>query len=153
MIKSSYQEVILRQDVKKLGNRGDVVRVKPGYARNYLIPEGLAVEATPGNLQLLEVEKKRATVQKRKAGEKAKEVAKKLKEVSLTASVQVGEEDRIFGSVTAKTISNLLKEQGYDIDKKNVLLTESIKTLGRYSVPVEVDGDVQVEVKVYVIKE
>jgi len=153
MSKGSYKEVILRQKVKKLGNQGDTIRVKTGYARNYLIPQGLAVVATPGNLQMIKAQKQQAEIHQRKALDDANRMSKKLKKLSLTASVQVGEEDRIFGSVTAMTISNLLKEQGYKIEKKDILLDEPIKALGLYSVPVKLQGDIQVEVKIYVIKE
>lgn len=153
MSKGSYKEVILRQKVKKLGNQGDTIRVKTGYARNYLIPQGLAVVATPGNLQMIKTQKQQAEIHQKKALDDARRMSKKLKKLSLTASVQVGEEDRIFGSVTAMTISNLLKEQGYKIEKKDILLDEPIKALGLYSVPVKLQGDIQVEVKIYVIKE
>lgn len=153
MVKGSYQEVILRQAVQKLGREGDVVRVKPGYARNHLIPRGLAVMATPGNLQMLQMEKQQAMIRNRKEREDAKKVAENLKTLSFTASVQTGEEDRVFGSVTAMTISTLLKEHGYDIDKKAILLNEPIKALGLYYVPVKIYGDIEVDIKVYVIKE
>lgn len=153
MSKLSYDEVILRRDVEKLGIQGDIVRVKPGYARNYLIPRGLAMEANEGNLRRLKAEEDRKEILKKKEKEEAKETAEKLKDVSVTAAVQVGEEDRVFGSVTSITISKLLKEAGHDIDKKDIRLEEPIKALGLYTVPVRVHGDVEAEVKVYVIKE
>ncbi|MEE9167043.1 MAG: 50S ribosomal protein L9 [Candidatus Neomarinimicrobiota bacterium] len=153
MSRQFCEDVILLQDVQKLGSQGDVVRVKPGYARNYLLPQGLAKEANARNLRLLELEKQQEEVRQQKTEEEAKEMAEKLKGISLTAPVQVGEEDRVFGSVTSITISKLLKEQGHDIDKKDVLLQEPIKALGLFSVPVRVHGDIQAEVKVYVIKE
>lgn len=146
-------DVILRQKVENLGEQGDIIRVKPGYARNYLIPKGLAVMATPSAMRILEERKQQKAVHERKAEKEAKKTAEKLSGLSLTASVQVGEEDRVFGSVTAMTISDLLKKEGIKVDKKNVLLDEPIKTLGLYTVPVKLYRDVQAEVKLYVIKE
>ncbi|MFQ6676144.1 MAG: 50S ribosomal protein L9 [Fidelibacterota bacterium] len=145
-------EVILREAVKGLGEAGDIVQVKPGYARNYLIPRGLAVPATGGNLRAAEDEKKKREIRERKEAEEARELAKKLQKVELTAPVQVGEEDRVFGSVTAMTIAQLLKEKGFRVERKDVLLEEPIKALGVYTVPVKLHADVKGEVKVYVIK-
>ena len=146
-------EVILLQSLEKLGDAGDVVRVKPGYARNYLLPKGLAIEATPGNIRMVQTRRQQQEAQARRASEQAKKLAEKLSKLSLTAPVQVGEEDRVFGSVTAMTIADLLRDQGFDVDKKNILLDEPIKALGVYNVPVKLHHDIQVEVKVYVIKE
>jgi len=153
MFKASYKEIILRQNVEKLGDQGDVIRVKSGYARNYLIPRGLALEATPGNMQMIKSQKEQTEIRQQKTLEEVKKMSEKLEKLSLTASVQVGKEDRIFGSVTTMTISNLLKEKGFEIDKKDILLNEPIKALGLYNVPVKLSSDMQVELKVYVIKE
>jgi len=146
-------KIILREDVDRLGRRGDIITVKDGYARNYLIPQKLAFLATPGNLRTFEEEKKQLGVRENKAHRVADQMAKKLKSVSITATVAVGEEDRVFGSVTAQTISNLLKEKGYDVDKKKILLEEPIKALGVYTIPLKLHHDVQAKVKVWVVKE
>lgn len=146
-------KVILREDVERLGQRGKIVTVKDGYARNYLIPKKLALLATPSNMKTLEEEKKQLGVRENKARRLAEQMAKKLKSVSITASVAVGEEDRVFGSVTAQTISNLLKEKGFDVDKKKILLEEPIKALGVYTIPLRLHHDVPGKVKVWVVKE
>lgn len=146
-------KIILREDVERLGKRGDIVTVKDGYARNYLIPRRLALLATPGNLKTFEEEKKQQEVRENKARRLADQLAKKLKSVSITATVAVGEEDRVFGSITAQTISNLLKEKGFDVDKKKILLEEPIKALGVYTIPLKLHHDVQGKVKVWVVKE
>ncbi|KPL19283.1 MAG: 50S ribosomal protein L9 [candidate division Zixibacteria bacterium SM23_81] len=146
-------KIILRQNVERLGQRGDIVTVKDGFARNYLIPRKLALVATPGNLRAFQEEKKQLDVRENKDRRLAEQLAKKLKSVSITATVAVGEEDRVFGSVTAQTISGLLKEKGYEIDKKKILLEEPIKALGVYTVPLKLHHDVEGKVKVWVVKE
>jgi large subunit ribosomal protein L9 len=146
-------KIILREAVDRLGERGDIITVKDGYARNFLIPRGLALRATPGNMRTFEEEKKQLDVRENKTRRLAEQFAKKLKSVSITATVAVGEEDRVFGSVTAQTISNLLKEKGFDIDKKKILLDEPIKALGVYTIPIKLHHDVQGKVKVWVVKE
>jgi large subunit ribosomal protein L9 len=146
-------KIILREDVDRLGRRGDIITVKDGFARNYLIPRGLAFRATSGNLQTFEEEKKQLDVRENKTRRLAEQFAKKLKAVSITATVSVGDEDRVFGSVTAQTISNLLKEKGFDVDKKKILLDEPIKALGVYTIPIKLHSDVQGKVKVWVVKE
>lgn len=146
-------KIILREDVERLGERGEIITVKDGYARNYLIPQKLALLATPGNMKMFEEEKKQRDVRGNKTRRLADQLAKKLKSVSITAAVSVGEEDRVFGSVTAQTISNLLKDKGFDIDKKKILLEEPIKALGVYTVSLKLHQDVQGKVKVWVVKE
>ncbi len=146
-------KIILREDVERLGERGKIITVKDGYARNYLIPQKLALLATPGNMKTFEEEKKQRDVRGNKTHRLADQLAKKLKSVSITAAVSVGEEDRVFGSVTAQTISNLLKDKGFDIDKKKILLEEPIKALGVYTVLLKLHQDVQGKVKVWVVKE
>jgi large subunit ribosomal protein L9 len=146
-------KIILRQNVERLGQRGDIITVKDGFARNYLIPRKLALVATPGNLRAFQEEKKQLDVRENKDRRLAEQLAKKLKSVSITATVAVGEEDRVFGSVTAQTISGLLKEKGYEIDKKKILLEEPIKALGVYTVPLKLHHDVEGKVKVWVVKE
>ena len=145
-------DVILQQKVDRLGDMGDVVRVKPGYARNYLIPRGIAVEATRGNLKTLEIQKQQADYRPQKAAEDAKVLAEKLTGLKISIPVQVGEEDKVFGSVTSMAISDALSEEGFNVDKKDVLLEEPIKALGVFDVSVKLHQDVETTVMVYVIK-
>lgn len=146
-------KIILREAVDRLGERGDIITVKDGYARNYLIPRGLALRATSGNMRTFEEEKKQHDVRENKARRLAEQFAKKLRSVSITATVAVGEEDRVFGSVTTQAIAQLLKEKGFEIDKKKILLDEPIKALGVYTIPIKLHHDVQGKVKVWVVKE
>ena len=153
MSKDSRGQVILRKNIESLGEVGDVVRVKPGYARNFLIPRGFAVEATPGNVRMVEAQKEQEDTREAKALADVKKTATKLEVIKLSAPVQVGEEDKVFGSVTAMTVAELLQNEGYEIDKKHIVLPEPIKALGVYDIPVKLDHDVEAMVKVYVIKE
>ena len=153
MAKESRGQVILRKKIESLGEVGDVVRVKPGYARNFLIPRGFAVEATPGNVRMVEAQKEQEDTREAKALADVEKTAAKLKGIKLSAPVHVGEEDKVFGSVTAMTVAELLQAEGYEIDKKHIVLPEPIKALGVYDVPVKLDHDVEAMVKVYVIKE
>ncbi len=153
MAKESRGQVILRKKIESLGEVGDVVRVKPGYARNFLIPRGFAVEATPGNVRMVEAQKEQEDTREAKALADVEKTAAKLEGIKLSAPVHVGEEDKVFGSVTAMTVAELLQAKGYEIDKKHIVLPEPIKALGVYDVPVKLDHDVEAMVKVYVIKE
>ena len=146
-------EIILRQGVENLGKPGDVVNVKAGYARNYLLPHGLAYEATPGNLKRIQQERDRleAAENERRAG--AQGIAEKLEQVSLTFSARVGEEGKLFGSVTATDIAQQLESQGFHIEKRQIDLHDPIKALGVYRVPVRLHADVKPEVRVWVIKQ
>ena len=146
-------KVILRQDYEALGKVGEVVTVKDGYARNFLIPQKIAIMANPHIMRILEEEQRRLEKQKDKDRRQAEGLAKELETVSLTATVSVGEEDRVFGSVTAQTIADLLKEKGYDIDKRKILLDEPIKALGIYSVSLKLHADVEAKVRLWVVKE
>ena len=146
-------KVILKQEVEKLGSPGDVVEVRDGYARNYLIPRGLAMPATPGNLRILEEEKKRAELRANREKRAAQRLAEKLNSVSVTATVSVGEEDRVFGAVTSQTIADLLKEKGFEIDRRKILLEEPLKALGIYDVPIRLHPEVEAKVKVWVVRE
>jgi len=145
-------EVILREAVEDLGERGDRINVARGFARNYLIPKNLAVEATSGNLRMLEEEEKLRSVRENKVLRQSERLAERLKKVSVTAAVQVGEEDRLFGSVTSHDIEELLKAQGYEIDRRNILLEEPLKALGVYTVPIKLHKDVECAIKVWVVK-
>ncbi|HVE32808.1 MAG TPA: 50S ribosomal protein L9 [Gemmatimonadaceae bacterium] len=146
-------EIILRQGVENLGKPGDVVNVKAGYARNYLLPHGLAYEATPGNLKRIQQERDRleAAENERRAG--AQGIAEKLEQVSLTFSARVGEEGKLFGSVTATDIAQQLESQGFHVEKRQIDLHEPIKALGVYRVPVRLHADVKPEIRVWVIKQ
>ena len=146
-------EVILKQKIDKLGDVGDMVRVKDGYARNYLMPRGLVVEATPGNMKEVEELTNQIAAQKKKTTVHHREVAEQLSKVKLSAPVKVGEDDRLFGSVTAIRISELLQEQGFDVDRKAIQVDEPIKSLGVHNVSIKLHTDVETEIKVYVIKE
>ena len=146
-------KVILKQKIDKLGDVGDMVRVKDGYARNYLMPRGLVVKATPGNVKEVEELKNQIAAQDKQTKVHHSEVAEQLSKLKLSAPVKVGEDDRLFGSVTAITISELLQEQGFDVDRKAIQLDEPIKSLGVHNVFIKLHTDVETEIKVYVIKE
>ena len=146
-------EVILRQAIENLGKPGDVVKVKNGYARNYLLPHGLAYEATPGNLKRIQQERDRLDAAESTRRMTAQELATKLEQVSLTFSARVGEEGKLFGSVTASDIAQQLETQGYRVEKRQIDLHEPIKSLGVYRVPVRLHADVKPEVRVWVIKQ
>ena len=146
-------EIILRQGVENLGKPGDVVKVKAGYARNYLLPHGLAYEATPGNLKRIKQERDRLDAAENERRGLAQTQAERLEQVSLTFSSRVGEEGKLFGSVTAADIAAQLETQGFHIEKRQVDLHEPIKALGVYRVPIRLHADVKPEVRVWVIKQ
>jgi large subunit ribosomal protein L9 len=146
-------EILLRQDYHGLGIAGDVVKVKDGYARNFLIPKGLAYLANEANKKRYENDIKQQTWQLNRDKKNAEELAKKLENVSCTITVQVGEEDKMFGSVTSQNIADVLGSQGYEVDKRKILLEEPIKSLGIYSVPLKLHTEVEATVKVWVVKE
>jgi len=146
-------DVILRENVDKLGAAGEVVSVKDGYARNYLLPRGMAYPATEGNKKRLEAESKSRARRADAEVAKASEVATRLEAVSLSFTMKAGEGDKLFGSVTSHDIAERLKAEGFDIDKKTVELAEPIKALGVYKVPVRLHPDVKPEVRVWVVKE
>jgi large subunit ribosomal protein L9 len=145
-------EIILRQAVENLGKPGDVVKVKSGYARNYLLPHGLAYEATPGNLKRIQQERDRLEAAENERRGAAQAIAEKLEQVSLTFSARVGEEGKLFGSVGAADIAQQLEAQGFHIEKRQIDLHDPIKALGVYRVPVRLHADVKPEVRVWVIK-
>lgn len=146
-------KVILKQDYDALGKSGDIVTVKDGYARNFLIPKNIAVSATPKNIRILEEDEKLFQRRQDKDKRQAEVIAKELEKISLTAAVSVGEEDRVFGSVTAQTIADLLKEKGYEIDKRKVHLEEPIKALGIYTISLKLHAEVEAKIRVWVVKE
>jgi large subunit ribosomal protein L9 len=146
-------EIILRQAVENLGKPGDVVKVKPGYARNYLLPRGLAYEATPGNLKRIQQERDRLEAAENARRDTAQGLAEQLEQVSLTFSARVGEEGKLFGSVTTADIAQQLETQGFHVEKRQIDLHEPIKALGVYRIPVRLHADVKPEIRVWVIKQ
>jgi large subunit ribosomal protein L9 len=146
-------EVILREDVEKLGTRGQVVKVAAGYARNYLLPKRLAVPATASNKSIVEQERQAALRREAKEKSSAEELAKLLSAVTLTTTQKAGEADVLFGSVTVKDVAEMLEHQGYKIDRKKVVLEAPIKTLGEHKVTIKLHREVSTEITVVVNKE
>ena len=145
--------VILTEDIQSLGRIGEVVKVAPGYARNYLLPKGLALTATGRNVNELD-HRKRILAQKReKVRQQRLSVAEKLNQLRITVQRKVVEEDKLYGSVNVAEIARLLGEQGFDIDRKDIKLAQPIKELGTFPVPVRIDADITAEVKFVVEKE
>ncbi len=145
-------KVILREDDKKLGKAGDIVEVKDGYAHNFLIPRNLAVRADASHMKQLEHERKILRDKSEKLLKQAKKLVEQIETASCTISVQVGEEERIFGSVTAMDIAQALDKEGVEVDKRAIQLEEPIKTLGVYTVPVKLGPEVEAKLKVWVVK-
>jgi large subunit ribosomal protein L9 len=146
-------KIILRQNFDPLGKIGDVVEVKNGYARNYLLPRKIAYSAVGSNLRAFEEEKKIIAKKAQQEVTAAEALAAEIEKVSVTIPVQVGEEDKIFGSVTTQMIADALKEKKYDIDKRKIEIEESIKTLGIYSVNIKLYSDINTKIKVWVVRE
>ena len=146
-------KIILREDVEKLGQSGEVVDVKDGYGRNYLIPQGKAVMATKGAIQELERLKKEAARQAEFTVKEAKELAKQLEVTSLTIPVTTGEEDKIHGTVTNADIAAALEERDILVDKKDISLDQDVKALGEYTATVNLVGDLNPQVKFWVVKD
>ncbi|MBI1932730.1 MAG: 50S ribosomal protein L9 [Ignavibacteriales bacterium] len=146
-------KVILRKNYDQLGKIGDLVDVKDGFARNFLLPRQIAYIATQGNIRSLEEEKQQIVKKEVKELEAAKLLAVDLEKISITIPVKVGEEDRIFGSVTNQMIADALKEKKYDIDKRKIDLDEPIKALGIYSISIKLHPDVNAVVKTWVVRE
>ncbi len=144
--------VILRTDIEKLGKLGDVVEVKRGYARNYLIPKRLAMLATPSNIKVFEQERKKLEEKLNAQRFKAKELAAKLEEQEIKIQVRVGEGDKLYGSVTSSNIVEILKEKGFDIDRKKIVLDKPIRSLGDYQIPVKLYPGVVATLNVSVVK-
>jgi large subunit ribosomal protein L9 len=144
-------ELILKKTVESLGEEGDIVKVKPGYARNYLIPKKIAVMASKSNLALLEQEKAAIEARRQKQRQDAESLAKKISGAVITIKHRVGEEEKLFGSVTAADISEKLAEMDIQLDKKNILLPEPIKTLGEFTVPIKVGYQTTSEIAVQVV--
>ncbi|MFH1002365.1 MAG: 50S ribosomal protein L9 [bacterium] len=147
-------KIILKQNMEKIGQVGDVVEVSDGFARNFLIPQGKAISYTKGNFKEIEYLKKKELAKKEKALNEAKDLAEKLDNISLEIKVKAGEEGKLFGSVTSKDIVEaLLKEHGIELDKKKLNLKESLKKLGVHIVPVNLYKDVTPQIKVNLISD
>lgn len=147
-------KVILKADVKGVGKKGELINASDGYARNYLFPKGLAIEATEGNLATLNQKKESQKYKKEVEFKEAKELAGKISGVTVTFKVKTGENGRLFGSITSKDISDELKKQhGFDIDKRKIVMDEAIKSTGAYNLEVKVYPEVSAKLKVEVIGE
>lgn len=146
-------EVILREDIEKLGSRGQMVNVAPGFARNFLLPKRLAVAATDANRKIVEQERQAALRREAKEASEASELAKLLAPVEITIAQKAGENDQLFGSVTSADIVARLEEQKFHIDKKKVILHDPIKQLGEHTVTIRLHREVSVDIKVNVVKE
>jgi large subunit ribosomal protein L9 len=146
-------EVILREDINTLGKAGELVRVKPGYARNYLLPQGLAYEATEGNKKRIAAETRARTTRHQAERADAERAAATLSAVQLRLAGKAGEEGKLFGSVTAQDIADELGRQGHQVDRRRIELEHPIKTLGEHTVAVRLHPDVHAEVRVSVVAE
>jgi large subunit ribosomal protein L9 len=146
-------DVILREDVRSLGKAGEMVRVKPGYARNYLLPHGLAFEATEGNKKRIAAETRARGVRSQAERAEAEQVAARLGAVELTLTGKAGEEGKLFGSVTAQDIAEALAAKGHQVDRRRIELEHPIKTLGHHTVSIRVHPEVHAEVRVAVVAE
>ncbi len=145
-------KVILKDDVEKLGNAGEVIAVADGFARNYLFPKNLAIPATKGNVHSIDEIKKQKKLREDKKRREAEKIKDKLEKLSLTAEVQTGEEDKVFGSVTAANIATLLENQGFQVDRRKIMLEEPLKALGVYTIEIKLAHDVTAQVKLWVVK-
>ena len=146
-------DVILRQAVDSLGHPGDLVKVSAGFGRNFLLPRGIAVEATEGNRRRIAQEKARLEAAESERRVSAQEYATRLEQVSLTFAARVGEEGKLFGSVTSTDIAHQLEAQGFRVEKRQIDLHEPIKALGVYRIPIKLHADVKPEIKVWIIKQ
>tara|TARA_B100000579_G_C22754464_1_gene815700 strand:- start:645 stop:1088 length:444 start_codon:yes stop_codon:yes gene_type:complete len=145
-------EVILLKDVKGLGHSGDIIKVRPGFARNKLIPEGMALRASKRNLAVAEERKKIAQIKKKRENAADHNLVAKISKTEITIEAQVGEDEKMFGSVTANDIQKALAEKDISIDRNSIILDEHIRALGIYHVPIKISSDINGDLKVYVIK-
>lgn len=144
-------KVILQQEVKKLGKKGDIIEVSEGYARNYLLPQKLAIPATANNINIAKMQKAAEERKKERALEEAKLLAAQMAKIAITIPVKMGEGGRLFGSVTAKDIAEaIMKEHNLDIDKRKIELKDAIKSLGTFTVPIKLHPEVTTEIQVTV---
>jgi large subunit ribosomal protein L9 len=146
-------QVILKEDVRDLGLIGDVVNVKDGYARNFLIPKGLAIEASSRNIKALEHEKKKIQEHMKRAKTKAEELASRLSSTIITIKAKIGEGDKLFGSVTAMDIAGALAREGINIDRKRIMLEEPLKRAGTYAINIKVHSEVSAQLNISVVSD
>jgi large subunit ribosomal protein L9 len=146
-------EVILREDIDKLGNRGQIVKVAPGFARNFLLPKRLAVAATEANRKIVEQERQAHLRKETKIKSEAEDLSKLVTGVTVTIAQKAGEQDQLFGSVTAKDVADALAAKNFTIDRRKIQLEDPIKQLGEFKVPVKLHKDVTAEITVVVVKE
>ena len=144
--------IILLQDFEGLGKPGEQIDVKDGYARNFLFPKGLALKADKNSIKRFQEMARLKDKKKDRALKQSRELAEKLQAISLTIPVQVGEEDRVFGAVTSIEIAQQLKDKGYDIDKRQIILEEPIKALGIFEIPIKLHSEITASIKLWVIK-
>ena len=146
-------KIILRQDVKKLGYKDDIITVKGGYGRNYLIPQGMASLATPVAIKVLNEEIKQRSFKQEKLKKDAASISEKLKDVSVTLKAKTGTSGKIFGAVTTLQVANALKDQGFEVDRRKIVFNDDIKNIGEYKATINLHKDVSVEIGVNVEKE
>jgi large subunit ribosomal protein L9 len=146
-------DVILREDIDKLGNRGEIVKVAPGFARNFLLPKRLAVAATDANRKIVEQERQAHLRKETKVKTEAEDLSKLMTGVSVTIAQKAGDQDQLFGSVTAKDVADALAAKNFTIDRRKIQLDEPIKQLGEFKVPVKLHKDVTAEITVLVVKD
>jgi large subunit ribosomal protein L9 len=145
-------KVILKEDVEKLGQAGQVIDVADGFGRNYLFPRNLAIPALKGNLRSIDVIKKQKQAKDNKKKREAEKIKDKIEKLSLTAEVLTGEEDKVFGSVTSNDIAELLAKQGFEIDRRKIILAEPLKALGVYTINIKLAHEITAQVKLWVVK-
>ena len=150
---NKYMKLILREDVDKLGESGDIVEVRAGYGRNYLIPQGKAIMATDGALKQVERMREQAERRAELTVERAQDMAERLETTSVTIPVEVGEDERIHGSVTTQDVADALAERDVDIDKRKITIEQDIKTLGEYTATISLISEIKAQIKVWVVKE
>lgn len=145
-------EVILNQDIERIGKAGQIIKVKDGFARNFLIPNGLAFPATPANLKRLDQDKQRELLQLEKVKKKNLELKEELERLSLTIPVLTHEEDNLYAGIASQDLAHALKEEGFDIDKNSILLDEPLNALGIYEVSIKLHPEVLAKIKVWIVK-
>ena len=145
-------KIILIEDVETIGQAGEVVEVKDGHARNYLIPQGLAAVATPVNVRMADQLKQRKVAKLEKEKKEIEEFAAKIASTSCTITVKVGHDDKLHGTVTSANIADALKQEGIEVDKRNIVIAEPISILGVYTIPIHLHPEVTAKVKVWVVK-
>jgi large subunit ribosomal protein L9 len=148
-----FMKVVLTQDMESLGLGGEIVNVAKGYARNYLIPQGMALEATEQNIKLTEMQRKNIEIKRIKAKDDALKVKERLSGISVTIAQKVGEEDKLYGSVTTMDIADQLEKQGITVERRRMVLDKPIKSLGEFAVTVKLHPDVSASIKVVVVPE